>query len=133
MVISLGTINAGYLLWKHQKQKQNPKQPLVCPLNHDCSVVTESRWSHIFWIRNETLGVLFFLSMFLAVLSMIIVPSLLNLLALPVLLAAGGSILFSIILILIQAFVIKDYCFYCIISAILTVIIFINSYLLVLK
>ena len=130
---ALGIVNAGYLLWKHHKQKQNPKQPLVCPLNHDCSVVTESKWSHIFGIRNEILGILFFLSMFFATLSFIFVPSLLSILALPLLLATSGSLIFSIILILIQAFVIKDYCFYCIISAFLTAVIFINSLLLFLE
>jgi len=132
-VSALGIVNAGYLLWKHHKQKKNPKQPLVCPLNHDCSIVTESKWSHIFGIRNEILGILFFLSMFFVTLSFIFVPSLLSILALPLLLATSGSLIFSIILILIQAFVIKDYCFYCIISAILTAVIFINSLLLFLK
>lgn len=116
-----GMINSGYLVWKHHQ-----KQPLVCPLNHDCSVVTESKWSHIFYFRNETLGFLFFLSMLVAAFATLFVPSL-TILPTLILLGMTGALLFSTLLVGLQFLVIKDYCFYCLISAIVTALLFLNG------
>ena len=55
-----GIVDAGYLVWKHYSNKS---EPLVCPLDHDCSKVTESKWSTIFLVRNEVLGLLFYVVM----------------------------------------------------------------------
>lgn len=120
-----GIITSGYLVWQHYHRQQ---QPLVCPLNHDCSIVTESKWSHIFYVRNEVLGLLFYVGMVLAgiILSF-------NAAFLPVLwirLGTGFGVLFSLFLVYIQAKIIKDYCFYCLISALLTVLLFLNSFFL---
>ena len=116
-----GIVNAGYLVHKHYQKK-----PLVCPLNHDCSVVTESKWNKIFFIRNEVLGLMFFIFLFFSILVLIFNPNL-NILKTIILTATAFSLLFSIFLLLIQKYVIKDYCFYCIISAIITFLIFLNS------
>ena len=51
----VGFLNAGYLLWKHYRN-----QPLVCPLTHDCSKVTESPFAQLLPIRNEVLGTVFY-------------------------------------------------------------------------
>lgn len=122
-----GIADAGYLVWKHY---HNSSKPLVCPLDHDCSKVTESRWSSTFWVRNEVLGFLFYLSMLVAGLVMFFMPGLL-LLSLPLTLlmklAAGAGLLFSLFLIWVQIYKIKDYCFYCMISALVTLLLFVNS------
>ncbi|MEK6809896.1 MAG: vitamin K epoxide reductase family protein [Nanoarchaeota archaeon] len=123
----VGMADAGYLVWKHYSHKAGP---LVCPLDHDCSKVTESRWSSTFWVRNEVLGFLFYLSMLVAGLVMFFMPGLL-LLSLPLTLlmklAAGAGLLFSLFLIWVQIYKIKDYCFYCMISALVTLLLFVNS------
>jgi len=122
----LGIADTFYLVLKHQQ-----KTPLVCPLNHDCSKVTESSWSRILGIRNEFLGFLFY--------STLLVFSLLRFVfgfgfvvqvwGFVVLLTFVGAV-FSIFLLLVQRFIIKDYCFYCIISAVISVFLFINSLVL---
>ncbi len=125
IALSIGGIAvSSYLMYHHRK-----KQPLVCPMNHDCSVVTNSKWSRIFFLRNETLGLLFYLSL--------AVGSLLaffqwqaQLLVMLLQIATGTGLLFSLFLVYVQAKIIKDYCFYCMISAILTVLLFINSFFL---
>jgi len=122
----LGSVNAGYLIYKHYHKK-----PLVCPINHNCSVVTESKWSHIFFVKNEILGFLFFVGFFL--LGLISVYATLYQQAFLFFLFVIGSaigVLFSLFLIGIQIFAIKDYCFYCIISAIITLLVFVNSVVL---
>ena len=119
-----GIVNAGYLLVKHYQKK-----PLVCPLNHDCSKVTESKWGKIFFIRNEVLGLLFFLFLFASILTLIFNPEL-SILRTLILIAVFFGLLFSIFLVLLQKYVIKDYCFYCLISAIITLLMFFNSFYL---
>lgn len=120
-----GMITSGYLVWKHY-QKQ--KAPLVCPLNHDCSKVTESKWSSVLYIRNEVLGLLFYGAMLLASILLVIAPTLLPSLPFLLIAATAGAMLFSLFLIGIQIFKIKDYCFYCLISALISILLFVNSF-----
>lgn len=125
-----GIADAGYLVWKHYGHKA---EPLVCPLDHDCSKVTESKWSTIFWVRNEVLGLLFYISMLIAGLLVFFIPGLVLLsfpLALLIKLAAGGGLVFSLFLIWVQFYKIKDYCFYCMLSALITLLLFVNSFFL---
>ncbi len=117
-----GTFNAGYLVWAHRQKKQ-----LVCPLDHDCSTVTESTWSQLFFIRNDTLGLLFFLSLFFVSLIAFFLPSWNSFFFWFLVLATGIGVLFSLFLICIQVYVLKDYCFYCCISALITLLLFLNS------
>lgn len=125
-----GIADAGYLVWKHYSHKA---EPLVCPLDHDCSKVTESRWSTLFWVRNEVLGLLFYVSMLVAGLITFLRPEF-SLLSFPLLLlikiAAGGGLLFSLFLIWVQIYKIKDYCFYCMLSALINVLLLVNSFFL---
>lgn len=120
-----GIITSSYLVWQHYHRQQ---QPLVCPLNHDCSIVTESKWSHVFYVRNEVLGLLFYIGMLVAGILLSVDATF------PpswwIRLATGLGVLFSVFLIYIQAKMIKDYCFYCLISALLTALLFLNSFFL---
>ncbi|MEK7516006.1 MAG: vitamin K epoxide reductase family protein [Patescibacteria group bacterium] len=123
IVLSLGgIIDSGYLFYKHRKKK-----PLVCPMNHDCSVVTESRWAHIFGIRNEVLGFLFYVGTFVGIFLTISVPSVAPLIYKFLFAATGIGLLLSFFLVIIQKYVIRNYCFYCLISAVLTALLFLNS------
>ena len=117
-----GVVNSSYLVYKHYQKK-----PLICPLNHDCNIVTESKWSKIFFIRNEILGLLFYIFLFFSMLALIFNPNLLSILRIIILLATSFGLLFSIFLVLLQKYVIHDYCFYCLISSIITLLIFLNS------
>lgn len=123
IVLSIGgIIDSGYLFYKHRKKK-----PLVCPMNHDCSVVTESRWAYIFGIRNEVLGFLFYVGTFVSIFITIFVPSSAPLIHKFLFVTTSIGILFSFFLVVVQKYVIKNYCFYCLISAILTALLFLNS------
>lgn len=119
-----GIITSGYLVWKHYRKQ---KQPLVCPLNHDCSVVTESRWSHIFYVRNEVLGLLFYVGMIIAGLGVAFLTDYAGLLRLAIKISTALGGLFSLFLVFIQIKVIKDYCFYCLISAVITLLLLVNG------
>src|SRR3989338_6434177 len=87
-----GILDAGYLVWKHYSHNA---APLVCPLDHDCSTVTESRWSSILGVRNEALGLFFYVSMLVAGLLLFFMPEF-SRLSLLIILATGVSLLFSL-------------------------------------
>ncbi|HLD40458.1 MAG TPA: vitamin K epoxide reductase family protein [Candidatus Nanoarchaeia archaeon] len=120
-----GTADAGYLVWKHYRHNAGP---LVCPLDHDCSTVTESKWASIFLVRNEVMGLLFYVSMLAAGVAAFFLPN--SLLFLVIKLATGLALLVSLFLLWVQLYKVKDYCFYCIISALINVLLFLNGFFL---
>jgi len=121
-----GIIDTSYLLYQHYKKK-----PLICPMDHDCSVVTEGKWSRIFFVRNEILGLSFYLLMLTFIILSVILPNFSSKIYLFLFIFSIIGVVFSIFLVYLQIYKIRDYCFYCLISAFLTLLIFINSILLI--
>lgn len=122
----LGIADAGYLTYKHTR-----KQPLICPIGDNCSVVTESRWSHLFGVRTEVLGLLYYSALLIAILGVFSIPSLNGRLIALLPWATGVGGVFSLFLVSLQAFVIKKYCFYCLLSALISFLLFLTSIRLV--
>ena len=118
-----GIINSAWLAYQHYKKK-----PLICPFDHDCGVVTESRWSAVLGVRNEALGILFYVFMFGAAIAATALPPLAGTISLLLVLSASGGTIYSAFLVCVQFFIIRDYCFYCLISALLTALLLINSF-----
>jgi len=123
-----GIIDTSYLLYQHYKKK-----PLMCPMDHNCSVVTESKWSRIFFVRNEILGLSFYLIILISLIFSIVFPNFSSKIYLFLFIFSIIGIAFSIFLVYLQVYKIRDYCFYCLISAFLTFLIFINSILLLVQ
>lgn len=121
----LGLVDTGYLAFRHTRKK-----PLVCPLDHDCSKVTESKWSNVLGVRNEYLGILFYAGMAIGMLGALILPAWQPLLILLLFVGAGIGVLYSLFLVAVQFVVIKDYCFYCLVSAGITFLLLLNSMVL---
>ena len=114
----LGIFNSGYLIKKRVK-----KQPLICPINGGCKKVVESKWNAIFFIKNDVLGLFYYiLILFLALYLFFISEKMLFLTQI----ISGLSLLFSLVLVFIQAKIIREYCFYCLISALINLLIFLN-------
>ncbi len=119
-----GLINASYLTYKHYFEKE----PLVCPIEgHDCNAVVQSRWSHMFSVRNEVLGVVFYGAALASGLLLALNQGAIPGLRFYILIGTGLGMLFSVFLTYLQKFVIHEFCFYCLISAGLSLLIFING------
>lgn len=118
----IGILISSYLMIKHRQAK-----PLVCPLDHDCSTVTESKWSHLFYLRNETLGLLFYFSLITEIIVSLYYSPLALRLYFLLFLACALVLLISSFLVYVQAKIIKDYCFYCLISFLINMLLFLNS------
>jgi len=114
----LGIFDSGYLIKKRVK-----KQPLTCPINGGCEKVVESKWNAIFFIKNDFLGLFYYILILFLVLYLFFVSEKLLFITKII---SGASLLFSLFLVFIQAKIIKEYCFYCLISALINLLIFVN-------
>lgn len=109
----IGLANAAYLLYKKVRHEK-----LTCLIGEDCDIVTKSNYGYLFGIPNEVVGIGFYgLVLVLFFLSFLGIPAILNfpLGALLLTLAIPAS-LTSLYLLGIQAFVLKKWCDYCILS-----------------
>jgi len=116
-----GLALAGYI---HRKKRQ--AKPLVCPLKADCESVVHSEFSRFFGIPIEILGMAYYALLAVSYSILIVFPAL----AIPVIVfvlltLTCAAFLFSLYLTFIQAFAIKQWCSWCLVSAMLCTIIFV--------
>jgi len=114
----LGILDAGYIYYKNSKPA-----PIACPLHSDCTAVLKSKYSKFLGVKNEIWGLLFYLFILLFFISLYFNTYFLSFLQYIVFIS-GFGVLYSLYLTYLQAFKIKDFCFYCALSAINTLIIF---------
>lgn len=121
----LGLINASYISYKRRTE-----QPLVCFLNGNCNAVIESRWSKIFFIKNDTFGIIYFVFVLFLGINLFFSSPYLNLIIKTLLIINSSALLFSLFLLYVQKYKIKTYCFYCLVSALITSLVFVNTLIL---
>jgi uncharacterized membrane protein len=113
--ISLIGIGVSAYIW----HKKRTVVPFLCPLNSDCTKVLTSRWSSTFGIPNEFLGIVGFLGFATGALLLLfgveavwMIPVLLILK-----LMAWGALVFTLFLVYLQLWVIREWCFWCLVTA----------------
>jgi len=112
------------------KKKRNGSQ-LVCPLGADCDAVIHSEYAKFFGIPLEVMGTLYYLVIVLGYLFFLIFPQIIDInLSFFLLTFSAIGFLFSIYLVFIQLFAIKQWCTWCLISAICSIFIFTISLLM---
>jgi len=110
--------------YKIYKKKRKPG-PFVCPLNFDCHAVTQSQYSKLMGIPLEILGVLYYLFIFCIYLSFLVFPEIKTVfLQNTALVATIAGFVFSIFLTFVQAVKIKQWCSWCLVSAVMCTVIF---------
>lgn len=117
----------GFLIAYHVWNKvHRKKQKLVCLRGEGCNKVTTSKYAKTFGIENTLMGMAYFILIFAIGILQLIFPEILTLSYVfwGKILVSGSSALFSIYLIGIQAFVLKDWCEYCLASSAISVLIF---------
>lgn len=124
----------GFFVAKYIRRHKKQNKPLVCPIRFDCHTVVHSDYSKFFGIPVEILGMTYyaftaiFYSLMLILNSIYKLPESMGFLLLPMValmpLLALVAFLFSAYLIGVQIFVLKKGCSWCIVSAIISAIIF---------
>ena len=118
----IGIFLASYI-WR----KKSRKEKLVCIIGKDCNKVIESKYGKTLGIENTLLGILYYIFVMALSLIFILFPAFfyINMLSTGFLIISASAALFSFYLTLIQLFVIKELCEYCLANAMITITIFI--------
>lgn len=116
----------GFMVAKRIRKHKKENAPLVCFAGFDCHTVVHSDYSRIFGLPVEILGMLYYafvsISSFFFILYSNVVTNLVSTLGVAI---SFVALIFSIYLIFIQIFVLKKGCSWCIVSALISTVIFI--------
>lgn len=97
--------------------------PIFCPTGQGCEIVRASSYSYILGVPVPFLGVAYYFTM--AALSVVHSHQLPHKLVRKLqLLAAAAAVAFGVYLTFLEAFVIRAYCFWCVVSFIISIAIF---------
>lgn len=128
----------GFLLASHIHNKKITKKRLICPLRSDCDTVINSDYSKVYGVPVEVLGMFYYAfivithSFFYFYIPYLNLPSpffvLFIYIYVFVFFVSICATLFSIYLIFVQAFKIKQWCMWCMCSASITLAICIVSF-----
>ena len=119
----------GFWVAKHIRDHKTKNTPLVCMVGFDCHTVVHSDYSRFFGMPVEIFGMIYYALISLSYLLFILVPNIPNNMQIDL----GGilalisltAFLFSVYLILVQIFILKKGCSWCIVSALISALIFV--------
>ena len=111
----LGIINSVFLIKKRLR-----KEPLVCPIGDDCNKVIESKYNKILFVKNDVLGLIYYVLIIVSLYFLLVSKNILVLMQI----ISGLALLVSLYLFYIQARVIREYCFYCNLATLINLFIF---------
>lgn len=127
IICALGLI--GFLLASYIHSKKKSKKKLICPRRSNCDTVIHSDYSKIVGIPVEVLGMIYYVFISLAYGIVLFF----GLATTPILMILVGvsfcSVLFSLYLVTLQAFVLHHFCIWCLSSAVTSILIFTFSYI----
>jgi uncharacterized membrane protein len=105
--------------------KKRLHAPLVCPIGHSCDPVVHSKYARFMDIPVEILGVIYYTIIVIAYATTLALPNLQSdSLASALLGLSAVAFFFSLYLTAVQAFVLREWCTWCLISAALCATIF---------
>jgi uncharacterized membrane protein len=119
----------GFIIASVIRHKKKVGQALVCPLGSDCNSVVYSSYSKFFGIDIATLGICYYgfitsLYTFFALFPSIDIPDYWYVIGF---LLSVLAVIFSIFLIIVQGLVIKEWCVWCVLSAVTSTALLIAS------
>ena len=121
MILSLIGFAVSFYIYYSKKYDK----PLHCIIGQDCDAVVKSKYGKTFGIENTVPGMLYYVLVFAYGMALVLNRNLFkgNIIYYFVVISSIGSVLFSIYLTAVQAFVLKKWCEYCIVSSIASLLI----------
>ena len=102
------------------RMKKKLAKPLICPIGHSCDPVVHSDYSRFLHIPVEIFGILYYATIAIAYTATFAIPSLRSdLLTIFLLSLSTIALCFSLYLTAVQAFVLREWCTWCLLSAFL--------------
>lgn len=115
----------GIFVATHIFKEKKKKKPLICSKNFKCDSVVRSKYSKLFGAPVELFGIFYYILIIVSFSLFLFRPSVISpLFIIFVFFATGGAFLFSIYLTFIQTFKIKEFCSWCLSSAVISSFIF---------
>ena len=122
----------GFLIAFYIRHKKRHDEVLVCPLESNCEAVIHSRYSRFLGIPLELLGLLYYAVVAVSHALFLIFPAFnRGEPVIAVMVITVMAALFSLYLTFIQASKLKEWCTWCLVSALLCTIIFLASLALI--
>ncbi|MBP6908516.1 MAG: vitamin K epoxide reductase family protein [Candidatus Pacebacteria bacterium] len=118
----------GFILAAHIHNKKKEKTKLVCPMRSNCETVIHSDYSKIAGIPVEVLGMMYYAFIGGVYGVFFLIGGMPFMILMLLFWFSFCSVLFSVYLVSIQAFVIKQWCAWCLMSAGTSILIFLASY-----
>jgi len=119
----------GFIISTYIYNKKKAKKKLICPRRSNCDTVIHSDYSKILGIPVEVLGMVYYFFIG-SVYSVVFIFDLWSSTIGHIIFGISMcSLLFSIYLVSMQVFVIKQWCAWCLCSAAISLLIFILSYI----
>lgn len=119
----VGLCVAGYIFYAKRYKEQ-----VACPSGGDCNAVVKSKYAQFLGIPLEYMGMTYYAILFILYASFILNPAFRETVLMPIAtVLTVGAFLFSIYLLFVQAFLLKKWCIWCLLSAAASTIIFILS------
>ncbi len=118
----VGLIDSAYIFYKKQRGEK-----LVCLIGKDCAKVVNSRYGSIFGVPNELVGIAYYLAV-IALASALYAGTTMAagiILAGVLLVTAAGALLGSVVLTVLQAWVLREWCEYCLLAAVVNLLLFV--------
>lgn len=124
-ILLIFTAFSGFLLAFYIRHKKHTQEKMVCPLNFDCDTVVYSKYAAFFGIPIEILGLFYYGVVAVSHALFLAFPIFASpLLVFSVFVLTSAAFLFSLYLTFIQAFALKQWCSWCLVSAGLSTVIF---------
>ena len=123
IILSLAGFAVSFYIYYSKKYDK----PMYCPIGQDCDAVVKSKYGKTFGVENAVPGMIYFLLTFIYGILQLINRNIFkdNTIYYFIVGASIASVLFSIYLTGVQAFILKKWCEYCIVSSIASVLILI--------
>ena len=100
-------------------------KPLVCLMGSDCDVVINSRYSKFLGVSLEYWGIFYYSTIIISYIFLILYFYLIpEIVLLGLVIVTTGAFIFSLYLLFVQAFLLKQWCIWCLLSAMLSIVIF---------
>jgi uncharacterized membrane protein len=128
MIITIGLIASaiGFLIALYIYRKQHAKKPLMCPRKAPCETVITSPQATTFGFSNTVLGMLYYAFIFFVFICLAM-GGRSSIAEIILLILTTGGFLFSLYLVRVQKNIIKQWCLWCLGSALMATILFVTT------
>ncbi|MBI3036006.1 vitamin K epoxide reductase family protein [Candidatus Woesearchaeota archaeon] len=123
MILSIAGFAVSFYIYRSKKYDK----PLHCVIGQDCDAVVKSRYGKTFGIENTIPGMAYYALIFAYGILLLYNRNIFKygLIYYSIVGASIGSVLFAVYLTAVQAFVLRKWCEYCIVSSIASLLILI--------